>query len=108
MYNCRYSLYWCLCIAPQPHLIRMAEVLLQALLERLEACSTCSQPVTCMMHCNCCTVLYCTVLCYTALQGGYSTSIVVDQDFVLRLPEALPLAETVPLLCAGITTYSPL
>ncbi|MFO1106690.1 MAG: NAD(P)-dependent alcohol dehydrogenase [Amaricoccus sp.] len=40
--------------------------------------------------------------------GGYSRSIVVDQDFVLRVPEGLDLAATAPLLCAGITTYSPL
>jgi alcohol dehydrogenase (NADP+) len=40
--------------------------------------------------------------------GGYSKSIVVDQDFVLRLPDKLDLAAAAPLLCAGITTYSPL
>jgi uncharacterized zinc-type alcohol dehydrogenase-like protein len=40
--------------------------------------------------------------------GGYSKSIVVDQDFVLRVPKNLDLAATAPLLCAGITTYSPL
>jgi len=40
--------------------------------------------------------------------GGYSDRIVVDQDFVLRVPEGLDLAATAPLLCAGITTYSPL
>ncbi len=40
--------------------------------------------------------------------GGYSTAIVVHEDFVLRLPENLDLAATAPLLCAGITTYSPL
>jgi uncharacterized zinc-type alcohol dehydrogenase-like protein len=40
--------------------------------------------------------------------GGYSTTIVVHEDFVLRLPENLDLAATAPLLCAGITTYSPL
>jgi alcohol dehydrogenase (NADP+) len=40
--------------------------------------------------------------------GGYSTSIVVDQDFVLRLSDKLDLAAAAPLLCAGITTYSPL
>lgn len=41
-------------------------------------------------------------------QGGYSSHIVVDENFVLRLPEKLPMAETAPLLCAGITLYSPL
>jgi uncharacterized zinc-type alcohol dehydrogenase-like protein len=40
--------------------------------------------------------------------GGYSDSIVVDQHFVLRIPSNLELAAAAPLLCAGITTYSPL
>ena len=40
--------------------------------------------------------------------GGYSDSIVVDQAFVLRVPSNLDRAGTAPLLCAGITTYSPL
>jgi len=40
--------------------------------------------------------------------GGYSTKITVDQDFVLRMPNVLPLERAAPLLCAGITTYSPL
>ena len=40
--------------------------------------------------------------------GGYSESIVVDENFVLRVPANLDLAATAPLLCAGITTYSPL
>ncbi len=40
--------------------------------------------------------------------GGYSTGIVVDQAFTLRVPAGLDLAATAPLLCAGITTYSPL
>jgi uncharacterized zinc-type alcohol dehydrogenase-like protein len=40
--------------------------------------------------------------------GGYSESIVVDEAFVLRIPGNLDLAGTAPLLCAGITTYSPL
>lgn len=40
--------------------------------------------------------------------GGYSSSIVVDEAFVLRVPAGLDLAATAPLLCAGITTYSPL
>ena len=44
----------------------------------------------------------------TIVQGGYSTKIVVHQDFVLRIPDHLDLARTAPLLCAGITTYSPL
>ena len=40
--------------------------------------------------------------------GGYSDSIVVDERFVLRIPAKLDLAGAAPLLCAGITTYSPL
>lgn len=40
--------------------------------------------------------------------GGYSQSVVVDEAFVLRVPEHLDLAAVAPLLCAGITTYSPL
>jgi uncharacterized zinc-type alcohol dehydrogenase-like protein len=40
--------------------------------------------------------------------GGYSTDIVVDEHFVLRVPETLDAAAVAPLLCAGITTYSPL
>jgi uncharacterized zinc-type alcohol dehydrogenase-like protein len=44
----------------------------------------------------------------TRTQGGYSEKIVVSQDFVLRVPDGLDLAGAAPLLCAGITTYSPL
>ncbi|WP_323119517.1 NAD(P)-dependent alcohol dehydrogenase [Burkholderia alba] len=40
--------------------------------------------------------------------GGYSTQIVVDEAFVLRVPDTLDAAGAAPLLCAGITTYSPL
>jgi uncharacterized zinc-type alcohol dehydrogenase-like protein len=40
--------------------------------------------------------------------GGYAQSIVVTEDFVLRMPANLDLASAAPLLCAGITTYSPL
>jgi uncharacterized zinc-type alcohol dehydrogenase-like protein len=40
--------------------------------------------------------------------GGYSQSIVVDEHFVLRVPSNLDLAGAAPLLCAGITTYSPM
>lgn len=40
--------------------------------------------------------------------GGYAQSVVVDEGFVLRVPEKLDLAAAAPLLCAGITTYSPL
>lgn len=44
----------------------------------------------------------------TPTQGGYSTAIVVNEDFVLRIPDHLRLDAAAPLLCAGITTYSPL
>lgn len=44
----------------------------------------------------------------TITKGGYSDHIVVDEKFVLTIPAHLPLANTAPLLCAGITTYSPL
>jgi alcohol dehydrogenase (NADP+) len=40
--------------------------------------------------------------------GGYSNNIVVHQDFALHISDKLPLAAVAPLLCAGITTYSPL
>ena len=40
--------------------------------------------------------------------GGYSTRITVDEAYVLRMPAALPLERAAPLLCAGMTTYSPL
>ena len=41
-------------------------------------------------------------------QGGYSTRIVVSEEFVVKIPEGLELDTAAPLLCAGITTYSPL
>ncbi|MFE4362289.1 NAD(P)-dependent alcohol dehydrogenase [Kitasatospora xanthocidica] len=40
--------------------------------------------------------------------GGYAKTVVVDENYVVRVPEALPLDKAAPLLCAGITTYSPL
>ncbi|WP_345294234.1 NAD(P)-dependent alcohol dehydrogenase [Luteimonas vadosa] len=40
--------------------------------------------------------------------GGYSTRITVDQAYVLRIPDGMPLDRAAPLLCAGITTYSPM
>ncbi len=40
--------------------------------------------------------------------GGYSSAIVVDENYVLAIPDGAPLDRTAPLLCAGITTYSPL
>jgi uncharacterized zinc-type alcohol dehydrogenase-like protein len=44
----------------------------------------------------------------TPTLGGYSDKIVVDENYVLRIPENLPLDGAAPLLCAGITLYSPL
>jgi alcohol dehydrogenase (NADP+) len=44
----------------------------------------------------------------TGTKGGYSEHIVVDQDFVIPIPEGMNEAEAAPLLCAGITMYSPL
>jgi uncharacterized zinc-type alcohol dehydrogenase-like protein len=44
----------------------------------------------------------------TITQGGYSTHVVVDAGFVLRVPDGIDPAAAAPLLCAGITTYSPL
>jgi uncharacterized zinc-type alcohol dehydrogenase-like protein len=41
-------------------------------------------------------------------QGGYSGSIVVDENYVLRIPDSIALDDAAPLLCAGITLYSPL
>jgi uncharacterized zinc-type alcohol dehydrogenase-like protein len=44
----------------------------------------------------------------TQTQGGYSNKIVVDDNYILRIPNNLPLDRSAPLLCAGITLYSPL
>jgi uncharacterized zinc-type alcohol dehydrogenase-like protein len=44
----------------------------------------------------------------TPTYGGYSTQITVDESYVLRIPEGLPLQGAAPLMCAGITTYAPL
>jgi uncharacterized zinc-type alcohol dehydrogenase-like protein len=44
----------------------------------------------------------------TITQGGYSTHVVVVEDFALSIPDAIPFQAVAPLLCAGITTYSPL
>ena len=44
----------------------------------------------------------------TITQGGYSSHVVVDADYVLSVPDGIDLAAAAPLLCAGITTYSPL
>ncbi len=44
----------------------------------------------------------------TPTYGGYSSQIVVDENYILEIPDNLPLEGVAPLLCAGITTYSPL
>lgn len=44
----------------------------------------------------------------TVTQGGYSEHVVVTESFVVRIPDAIPLDAAAPLLCAGITTFSPL
>ena len=44
----------------------------------------------------------------TPTYGGYSSQIVVDENYTLKISSKLPLANVAPLLCAGITTYSPL
>lgn len=44
----------------------------------------------------------------TLTQGGYSNKIVADENYVLKIPDNLPLDKTAPLLCAGVTLYSPL
>ncbi|HEX7176943.1 MAG TPA: NAD(P)-dependent alcohol dehydrogenase [Pyrinomonadaceae bacterium] len=44
----------------------------------------------------------------TPTYGGYSSQVVVDEDYTLKVPASLPLPNVAPLLCAGITTYSPL
>ena len=78
----------------------------------VDACRTCS---SCQSHLE----QYCEkgfVGTYNGIErdgktqtfGGYSSHIVVDEAFVLSIPDNLDLAKTAPLLCAGITTYSPL
>jgi uncharacterized zinc-type alcohol dehydrogenase-like protein len=72
-------------------------------------------------HCDPClngTEQYCengSVLTYaskdrdgTITQGGYSTLNVVDEDFIIRIPDSIDLADAGPMMCAGITVYSPL
>jgi uncharacterized zinc-type alcohol dehydrogenase-like protein len=44
----------------------------------------------------------------TPTYGGYATRLTVDEKFLLRIPDSIPLDRAAPLLCAGITTYSPL
>lgn len=77
----------------------------------VDACRVCP-------NCRAGLAQYCSgrrVLTYNSLDhdgqpthGGYSQKIVVDEAFVLRIPENIPLENTAPLFCAGITLYSPL
>jgi len=77
----------------------------------VESCRTCASCLEGLEQ-------YCTggrILTYNSIgrdgnstHGGYSEKIVVDQDFALRIPDSLPLDGAAPLLCAGITLYSPL
>lgn len=74
------------------------------------SCGSCKQ-------CKCGSENYCKGLAFTYNSklphgrltfGGYSSAMVCDQRFVLRMPANLPLDAAAPLLCAGITTYSPM
>ncbi|GIL48079.1 hypothetical protein Vafri_4780 [Volvox africanus] len=72
-------------------------------------CDMCAEPRGEEQFCKRCVYTYnCMQPDGTIAQGGYSTHIVVTEKFVLRLPENLPLDVTAPLLCAGITVYSPM
>ena len=72
-------------------------------------CDSCRRGLEqfCLVHC---TFTYNSTECdgTTPTYGGYSERIVVKEDYVLRIPDALPLDGAAPLLCAGITLYSPL
>ncbi|GLC47085.1 Cinnamyl alcohol dehydrogenase 8 [Pleodorina starrii] len=73
------------------------------------ACDMCKAPRCEEQFCSKCVYTYnCMQPDGTIAQGGYSSHIVVTEKFVLRLPENLPLEVTAPLLCAGITVYSPM
>ena len=72
-----------------------------------QACRECAEHTE--QHCQKCVFTYNgTDATGAATQGGYSTHYTCNQKFVLRVPKNLDLAAAAPLLCAGITTYSPL
>lgn len=77
------------------------------MVESCRSCENCSNDLE-----NYCTKVILTFssvhLDGTPTYGGYSDSIVADEHFVVKIPENLPLDAVAPLLCAGITTYSPL
>ncbi len=52
------------------------------------------------LYCSC---VYCCLRDGTITYGGYSTYVLVDEDFVLRIPDGVNFADAAPLLCAGIT-----
>lgn len=75
--------------------------------------NSCGDCAPCKNHteqfCNKCIFTYNSVdVDGTTTKGGYSDNIVVNEKFVLKVPKNLKLEEVAPLLCAGITTYSPL
>jgi uncharacterized zinc-type alcohol dehydrogenase-like protein len=78
------------------------------LVDSCRACDTCAEGEE--QFCSGHTQTYNGVEKQTGLPtyGGYSKAIVVTQDFVLRIPDGLKSEHAAPLLCAGITTYSPL
>lgn len=69
-------------------------------------CEACKENLE--QFCPKCVYTYNTVVDGETTQGGYTNVIVVREKFVFKMPENLDLAAAAPLLCAGITTYSPL
>ncbi|HZV62867.1 MAG TPA: NAD(P)-dependent alcohol dehydrogenase [Methylophilaceae bacterium] len=78
------------------------------LVDSCKSCSECQADLE--QYCNLAVYTYNSADPYTgkSTYGGYSNNIVVREDFVLRIPDNLDPAATAPLLCAGITTYSPM
>ena len=77
----------------------------------VDSCSDCSEcQADLEQYCDYAVYTYNSADRYTgkSTYGGYSNNIVVRDDFVLRIPDTLDPAATAPLLCAGITTYSPM
>ena len=78
------------------------------LVDSCKDCSECQADLE--QYCDYAVYTYNSADSYTgkSTYGGYSNNIVVRDDFVLHIPENLDMAATAPLLCAGITTYSPM
>lgn len=77
------------------------------MIDSCQSCAACADHLE--QHCLNGTVMtYNSKIGEQVTQGGYSKRIVVQEHFVLRIPKNLDPAATAPLLCAGITTYSPL